>query len=52
MNNMNPNVSIVVTNYNYGKYLPRCLRSVLSQKYIKTEVIVENYLFQKYHLKT
>jgi glycosyltransferase involved in cell wall biosynthesis len=40
MNNMNPNVSIVVTNYNYGKYLPRCLRSVLSQKYIKTEVIV------------
>ncbi len=40
MNNMNPNVSIVVTNYNYGKYLPRCLRSVLSQKYIKSEVIV------------
>tara|TARA_R110000822_G_scaffold10929_3_gene40713 strand:- start:135 stop:767 length:633 start_codon:yes stop_codon:yes gene_type:complete len=36
----NPSVSIIVTNYNYGKYLPRCLRSCLSQKGTKCEVIV------------
>jgi glycosyltransferase involved in cell wall biosynthesis len=36
----NPSVSIIVTNYNYGKYLPRCLRSCLSQKNINCEVIV------------
>ena len=33
-------VSIVVTNYNYGKYLPRCLRSCLGQKNVKHEVIL------------
>jgi glycosyltransferase involved in cell wall biosynthesis len=26
-----PEVSVVVTNYNYGKYIRRCLRSLLSQ---------------------
>jgi glycosyltransferase involved in cell wall biosynthesis len=36
----NPDVSIVVTNYNYGKYLPRCIRSCLSQTGTHAEVIV------------
>jgi len=36
----NPSVSIIITNYNYGKYLPRCLRSCLSQRGASCEVIV------------
>ena len=40
MVNKIPQVSIIITNYNYGKYLSRCLRSCLSQKYIDCEVIV------------
>ena len=35
-----PSVSIIITNYNYGKYLSRCLRSCLNQKHIDCEVIV------------
>ena len=35
-----PDVTIVVTNYNYSKYLPRCIRSCLSQKHVNVEVIV------------
>ena len=35
-----PDVTIIVTNYNYSKYLPRCIRSCLSQKHIDIEVIV------------
>jgi glycosyltransferase involved in cell wall biosynthesis len=27
-----PDISVVVTNYNYGKYIRRCLRSLLSQE--------------------
>ena len=37
---MVPEVSIIVTNYNYGKYIPRCLRSCLNQSNIIFEVIV------------
>tara|TARA_R100000008_G_C3532359_1_gene139985 strand:- start:136 stop:744 length:609 start_codon:yes stop_codon:yes gene_type:complete len=33
-------VSIIVTNYNYGMYLGRCLRSCLAQKNADFEVIV------------
>jgi len=28
-----PDISVVVTNYNYGKYIRRCLRSLLSQEF-------------------
>ena len=37
---MNTDVSIVITNYNYGNYVGRCIRSCLSQKNINCEVIV------------
>ena len=40
MNQNYPEVSIIVTNFNYGKYISRCLRSCLSQKNVKFEVIV------------
>ena len=37
---MLPEVSIIVTNYNYGDYLSRCLRSCLSQANVNVEVIL------------
>jgi len=37
---MLPEVSIIITNYNYGDYLPRCLRSCLSQENVGVEVIL------------
>ena len=40
MKNKFPDVSIIVTNYNYGKYLDRCIRSCLKQKHVNHEVIV------------
>ena len=36
----NPIVSIIVTNYYYGKFLHRCLRSCFSQKFLDYEVLV------------
>ena len=37
-----PDVSVVVTNFNYGKYLRRCLRSLINQELDRSryEVIV------------
>ena len=32
--------SIIITNYNYGNFLARCVRSCLKQKYVNNEVIV------------
>ena len=36
----NPDISIIITNYNYHKYLPRCIRSCLEQKNINIEIIL------------
>ena len=37
---MNPDVSIIITNYNYKKYLLRCIRSCLAQKNVGVEIIL------------
>ncbi len=36
----NPDVSIIITNYNYSRYIARCIRSCLNQKNVNVEVIV------------
>ena len=40
MKKLVPDVSIVITNYNYGKYLSRAIRSCLNQKNVNHELIV------------
>jgi glycosyltransferase involved in cell wall biosynthesis len=37
---MNGLVSVVVANYNYGKFLPRCLDTVLAQTYEPVQIVV------------
>jgi teichuronic acid biosynthesis glycosyltransferase TuaG len=39
-NNMFPEISIIITNYNYEKYLDRCIRSCLKQNNVNHEVIL------------
>ncbi len=39
---MPPKVSIVITCYNYGKYISQCLRSVLDQTFTDFEAIIIN----------
>ena len=38
--NYNPLVSIVIPNYNYAKYLRKCIESTLNQSYPNTEIIL------------
>jgi len=38
--NQAPNVSVVVNNYNYGRFLDQAIQSALDQTYPKTEVVV------------
>jgi glycosyltransferase involved in cell wall biosynthesis len=38
--NSNPDVSVIITNYNYEKYISRAIRSCINQKYVNHEVIV------------
>ena len=35
-----PEISIIITNYNYSEYIQRAVRSCLNQKYVNHEVIV------------
>ena len=35
-----PRTSIVITNYNYGRFVARCIDSALAQSYPNTEVVV------------
>jgi glycosyltransferase involved in cell wall biosynthesis len=35
-----PGASIVITNYNYGRFVARCIDSALAQSYPNTEVVV------------
>tara|TARA_X000001388_G_scaffold77085_2_gene76429 strand:- start:844 stop:1467 length:624 start_codon:yes stop_codon:yes gene_type:complete len=37
---ISPDVSIIITNYNYGKYIQRCLRSCINQKNVNHEIIL------------
>jgi glycosyltransferase involved in cell wall biosynthesis len=36
----NPDVSVIITNYNYEKYIARAVRSCLNQSHVSHEVIV------------
>lgn len=35
-----PDVTIVITNFNYAKYLDRCLRSCLKQKHVNCQIVL------------
>lgn len=33
-------ISVLITNYNKGRYLDRCISSILIQKYTKFEILI------------
>ena len=33
-------ISIIITNYNYGRYLDRCIRSCLKQRNVNCQIVV------------
>lgn len=37
-----PLISVIITNYNYGKYISQAIESVLNQTYVNVELIVIN----------
>ncbi len=37
-----PLISVVITNYNYGEYIPKAIRSILTQTYPNIELIIIN----------
>ncbi len=37
---IDPTLSVVVTSYNYGQYLPECLRAIFEQDFMPLEVLV------------
>lgn len=40
MSKRKPLVSVVITNYNYGKYLRQAIESVIDQNYVNTEILL------------
>jgi len=42
MRKADPKVSVIVTAHNYGKYLPQCLDSVITQRYENWELVIVN----------
>lgn len=40
LNGHRPSVSVIIPCYNYGRYLPQCVGSVLSQEGVSAEVII------------
>jgi glycosyltransferase involved in cell wall biosynthesis len=41
-NHLTPRLSVTVLNYNYARYLPQCLDSILSQTFTNFEIILVN----------
>ena len=38
----NPIISIIVPSYNHGKFLEKCLESIINQTFLNYEVIIQD----------